>query len=84
MWTVYILESKHNTLYTGITNNIDRRVQEHKQGKGAAFTRAFGAKTLVYQEKLNSRSEALCREAQIKKLTRDKKLVLIKEFSRHE
>jgi putative endonuclease len=77
MWYTYILECKDGRLYAGITDNLKRRLAEHKSGKGANFTRSFGAKAILYKEKCSDRSSALKREAQIKGLTRKKKLALI-------
>ena len=77
MWYVYILKCRNNYLYTGITNDLKRRLDEHRQGKGGRFTRSFGARKLVYHEGCATRSDALTREAQIKSLTRQKKLALV-------
>ena len=75
MFTVYILRTTSNTLYTGITTNLVKRLKEHQErsGRGAKYTRAFGAEKIMYVEEYATRSEALKREHQIKKLTRDKK-----------
>jgi len=73
---VYILECKNKTLYTGITTNLDRRFVEHKRGKGGHFTRANPPIRFRYSEKCKTRSEALKREAEIKKWPRTKKLAL--------
>jgi putative endonuclease len=77
MYFVYILECKDRTLYTGITTDLKRRLEEHKAGTGAAYTRAHGAIKLVYSERKLNRSTASKREAVIKKLTRAQKLKLI-------
>ena len=77
MWHIYILESNDGRMYTGITSEIERRFKEHQQGKGARFTKAFGAKKMLYCEDYETKSEALKREAQIKKLTRSEKFLLI-------
>ncbi len=77
MWHVYILEAGNRALYTGITNDLARRFQAHRNGTGARFTKAFGVKRLVYQEECVTRSEALKREAAIKKLPRAQKLKLV-------
>lgn len=85
MWHVYILECKNRALYTGITNNLGRRFQEHKSGKGGKFTRAFKANKLLYSQPCRSKNEALKREAEIKSWTRKAKQMLIaanKELSR--
>lgn len=80
MYNVYILRTSKNTLYTGITNNLDKRLEEHK-GKGkksAKYMRSFDSFELVHTEKFETRSEALKREAEIKKLTKFQKETLIK------
>ncbi len=77
MWYVYILECKNRSFYTGITNNLERRLEEHKNGKGGKFTRAFKANKLIYSEPYDTKNEALKREALIKSLTRKKKQGLI-------
>ena len=79
MWTVYIVKCNDKKLYTGITTDIDRRLTEHNSGKGGRFTRFRTPVKLVYKEKVASRSEALKREAAIKKLSRPEKLSLISE-----
>ena len=78
MWYVYIIECKDGSLYTGITDNLERRFQEHKTGKGGKFTQAFKVNKLLYSESYGSKNAALKREFQIKGWTRKKKLVLIK------
>lgn len=77
-WYVYILKCKNGDLYIGITDNLERRFEEHKSGKGGKFTHAFKVSKLLYSELSNSRNDALKREAQIKGWTRKKKLALIK------
>lgn len=76
---IYILESNNGKLYTGYTTDLERRFKEHKSGKGAKFTTAFGAKKLRYSESFTSKSDALKREYQIKQLSRSEKLQLIKK-----
>lgn len=78
MWYVYIIETKRGHFYTGTTNDVSRRVNEHKDGRGARHTRIFGFKKLLYQEEGPTKSNALKREAQIQGWTRKKKLALIK------
>jgi len=75
---VYILECNNGCLYTGITNDIKRRMEEHFSKKGCRYTVANPPKKLKYTEKHPSRSSASKREAQIKKLPRKNKLALIK------
>lgn len=74
---VYILRCSDNTLYTGITNDLDRRVAMHNKGTGAKYTRSRGPVHVVYMERCADQSAALQREAAIKKLTRNEKLELI-------
>ena len=61
-WTVYILRCGDDTLYTGITDDLQRRLAMHSEGKGAKYTRGRGPLTLVYSEELTTKSEALKRE----------------------
>ena len=76
-WFVYIVECADNTLYTGITVDVKRRVEEHNFGKSAAkYTRARRPVRLKYSECCNSRSEAASREVAIKRLSRNQKLSL--------
>ena len=80
-WIVYILECNDKTLYTGITTDLERRVEEHNNSdKGAKYTAARRPVRVVYSEQLDSRSSATQREMQIKSLTRDQKQNLIKSF----
>ncbi len=76
-WVVYMLKCADDSLYTGITNNLGRRVAQHNQGKGSRYTRARTPVTLVYAETAEHRSQATRREARIKRLTRAQKLQLI-------
>ena len=79
-WTIYILECGDKTLYCGITNDVDRRLRQHKgeiKG-GAKYTKSRQPLMLVYSEKAASRSEALKREYVIKKLDRKEKKILMK------
>ena len=77
-WYVYIVQCRDDTYYTGITTNLDRRLQEHNSlDLGARYTRPRQPVKLVYQEPAQSRSEAASREYQIKKLTLMRKKDLI-------
>ena len=76
-WFLYILRCKDDTLYTGITTDVEKRFQQHCLGKGAKYTRGRGPLTLVYQETCADHSEALKREAYIKGLTRAQKEALL-------
>ena len=76
-WLVYILECADGSLYTGITNDLSRRIKEHKNGVGARYTKSHTVKECVYSEKSDSKSAALKREIEIKSLKREDKLFLI-------
>lgn len=76
---VYILKCRDNTYYTGYTVDIDRRVAEHQEGLASKYTRGRTPIELVYLEKQPSKSEALQRECQIKKLTKAEKQRLIEQ-----
>ncbi len=75
---VYILRCADKTLYTGITTDIKRRLAEHQKGTGGRYTRAKGAGKIVHIERKKNRSTASKREAEIKRLPRNMKLLLIK------
>lgn len=77
-WYIYIIKCKGTLLYTGITTNLVRRIKEHNAGCGCRFTRGRTPVKLVHAEKAASRSAALKREAEIKRLPRKKKLELSK------
>lgn len=77
-WSVYIVRCCDDTLYTGIAKDVDERLKKHNSGKGAAYTRARGPVSLLYHEEGLTRSEALVREAAIKRLPRDKKETLVR------
>lgn len=74
---VYILRCKDDTLYTGITTDTERRLQEHNRGAGAKYTRSRAPLVLVYREAQPDKSAALRREIAIKRMTRSAKLQLI-------
>lgn len=78
MFYVYILECKDGTLYTGYTNNLEKRVSTHNKGKGAKYTRGRLPVTLAYYEVYKTKSEALKREIEIKKCSRTQKMNLIR------
>ena len=77
IWFVYLLRCKDDTLYCGITPDLEKRLEQHRSGKGAKYTRGRGPLELVYHEKVASHSEALKREIAIKRLSRQEKLQLI-------
>ena len=79
-WLVYILQCGDGTLYTGITDDLPHRLEMHRAGKGAKYTRGRCPLTLVYRENVLSYSDALKREYRIKQLTRPEKQNLIESY----
>ena len=81
---VYILQTKDGTYYTGITKNLQTRLDLHNQGRGAKYTKGRIPVRLVYYEETRNFKSATKREIKIKSLTKQKKKKLIKEFqSKH-
>ena len=79
---VYILTNRRDgVLYTGVTNNLWRRVGEHKARKSGSFTARYNATNLVYYEKIDGPIEAIRREKQIKGWLRSKKIALIESMN---
>ena len=78
-WVLYILQCKDGSLYTGITDDLNRRLVAHNAGKGAKYTRGRGPLVLRYREMCESHSQALRRELAVKKLTRQEKMELIEK-----
>ena len=76
---VYILKCNDDSLYTGWTNNLEKRVKAHSNGKGAKYTKARLPVELVYFEEYENKVEAMRREYAIKQLKRKEKLMLIKK-----
>lgn len=76
-WYVYILRCSDDSLYTGIAKDVERRVDAHNRGRGAAYTRPRRPVSVLYVEKKNSRVAALLREVRIKRLPRVAKQELI-------
>ena len=81
-WSVYIVECKDKRLYTGITDNLERRIKQHNRGRGCRFTKFRLPVKLVFREKSVSKGLALKREAEIKGWTRKRKLELISSKSK--
>ena len=75
-WKLYILRCGDGSLYTGITTDVDKRLEAHRRGKGAKYTRGRGPLELVYWEDCGDHSAALKRELEIKALPREEKLKL--------
>ena len=78
---VYILSNKRGALYTGVTNDLERRVYEHKNKLIEGFTKRYNITRLVYFESTNDVTAAVAREKQIKGLLRSKKVALIKTMN---
>ena len=79
MYFVYLLKCKDNTIYTGITNDLERRFSQHKNGKGGSYTLSHDADKILHIETFKTRGEALKREIEIKGWRRERKLALIKK-----
>lgn len=79
MHYVYLLECRDGTLYCGYTNNLEARLKTHNEGKGAKYTKCRLPVKMIYSECFESKSEALKRECEIKKLSRAEKLKIIGE-----
>lgn len=74
----YILKCRDGSLYTGWTNDIENRLDNHRSGRGAKYTKGRGPLELVYLEVFDTKSEAMRREAYIKRLTKNQKIDLLK------
>ncbi|MBN2183593.1 MAG: GIY-YIG nuclease family protein [Sedimentisphaerales bacterium] len=77
MWYLYITQNSNGAYYTGITNNLERRLKEHLRGKGGHYTRRNRPVELLYTERFARRNQAEARERQIKRWSRKKKQALI-------
>lgn len=77
-WILYVVRCRDKTLYTGITNDLDRRIKLHQNGIASRYTRSRLPVKLLYQEPCSSRSDALKKEHAIKKLTRGGKITYIR------
>lgn len=78
-WYLYILRCGDGTLYTGITTDVEVRLEAHRSGKGAKYTRGRGPLELVYREQCEDHSHALKRELAVKSMTKEEKKKLIGE-----
>ena len=76
-WLMYMLECSDNSIYTGITNNLEERLKKHQSGNGAKYLRGRLPIKLVYKENFINRSEATKREIYIKKMNKKEKKYLI-------
>ncbi len=77
MYFVYILSCNDGSLYTGTTNDIEKRMKVHESGKGSKYVRARSPFKLVYSEEVENKSVALKREFEIKKMKREDKIQMI-------
>ena len=80
IWYLYILRCKDDSLYTGITTDVEKRLEAHRAGKGAKYTRGRSPLELVYREECGNHSDALKREWEIKGMPREQKLLLIQNY----
>ena len=81
-WYVYIVRCRTGQLYTGISLDVKRRVEEHNRGQGARFTKTRRPVLLVYQETCRDRPSAMRREIEIKRMTRRQKVSMTVAFRR--
>ena len=79
MYSVYILLCEDESLYTGIATDLPRRIQEHRNGTGAKYTRSHKPVRVLHSESFPTRGKAQKREAEIKRWTRSKKLAFIRQ-----
>lgn len=82
-WRVYMVRCADDSLYTGCTNDLARRVAAHNAGKGARYTRSRGPVKVVWSVRVKDKSAALSREWKVKQLTRAEKLVLVRKKKSH-
>lgn len=83
-WYLYMLLCGDDTLYTGITDDVEKRLSKHREGKGAKYTRGRGPLKLVYQCACENHSQALQLEYKMKKLTRQQKLELVERWKQND
>ena len=83
-WYVYMLRCGDGSLYTGYTDDVERRLAVHQSGKGGRYTRSHLPVELAYREQLPDKSAALRREAALKRLSRQEKLALIENAQKAE
>ena len=78
----YIVKCSDGSLYTGWTNNLEKRIKDHNAGRGAKYTKARRPVVLVYKEEFPTKQEAMKREREIKRLSRKEKLSMIENSKR--
>ena len=83
-WKLYMLRCGDGTYYTGIARDVGKRLETHRSGKGAKYTRGRGPLTLCYVENCGSHSDALKRELAVKALPRAEKQSLVKAYGKEE
>lgn len=83
VWYLYILRCGDESLYTGITTDVEKRLEAHRSGRGAKYTRGRGPLALVYREECGTHSDALKRERAVKALPREAKLELIQSVRKN-
>ena len=81
-WFVYIIKCVDGSLYTGYTNDLQKRFEKHKSGKGAKYTRSHAPESIVFFQKYVNKIKAQQKEREIKKMTREEKLIFLKNQSR--
>lgn len=81
-WYLYILRCRDASLYTGITTDVEKRLEAHRSGKGAKYTRGRAPLELVYREECGTHSDALKRELAVKALTREQKQEMIASYTK--
>lgn len=77
MWFVYILQCVDGSLYTGYSNDLRQRLKDHQNGKGGHYTRSHKPSKIIYKEKFVTKTQALKREYEIKKWSREKKMKIL-------
>lgn len=77
MWFVYVLLCEDSSLYTGVSNDLEKRFLDHKNGKGGHYTRSHKPIKIIYSEQLSTQSEALKRESEIKSWSREQKIRIL-------
>lgn len=77
MWFVYILQCVDGSLYTGYSNDLRQRFEDHKNGKGGHYTRSHKPSKIIYKEKFATKGQALKREYEIKKWSKEKKVKVL-------
>lgn len=78
IWYIYILLCADTSLYTGATNDLNKRFKDHQSGKGGKYTRSHKPLKMIHHETFETKSEALRREAEIKSWSRSKKISILK------